>query len=126
MRPQEPSRSLRRRLRSHAARVEAVHTAEAAYQYLLSTEPPRQKGKIKRGSAKRIDAAFGALIDAVVALQASQIEVLSLTEDEGMAPQAAGPLGEAFESADREYAGYLAARTYEQVREAAARGALQT
>ena len=42
-----------------------------------------------------------------------------------MPADAAGPLGEAFESADREYAGYLAARTYEQVRSAAARGALR-
>jgi hypothetical protein len=80
---------------------------------------------MKRGSAKRIDAAFGTLIDAVVALQASQIEVLALTEDEGMPADAAGSLGAAFESADREYAGYLAARTYEQVRSAAARGALR-
>ena len=122
---QVSSRPLLRRLRSHAARVEGVRAAESAYHDVMLTESLRHKGKMKRASSKRIDDAFGALIDAVVALQASQIEVLSLAEDEGMAPDAAGALGEAFESADRQYAGYLAARTYEQVREAAARGALR-
>ena len=57
MRPQEPSRSLRRRLRSHAARVEAVRAAESAYHDALLTESLRHGGKMKRGSAKRVDAA---------------------------------------------------------------------
>ena len=83
MRPQQPSPPLRRRLRSHAARVEAVRAAESTYHDALLTESLRHGGKMKRGSAKRIDAAFGTLIDAVVALQASQIEVLEAYRGRG-------------------------------------------
>ena len=121
----ELSRPLRRLLRRYAARVETVREAESAYHDVVLTESLRHNGKLKRASARRIDDAFGALIDAVVNLQGSRVEVLSSAENEGLPPEALGALDEAFESADREYAGYLSARTYEQVRVAVMRGPLR-
>ncbi len=119
------SRPLRHLLRHYAARIEMVRKAESTYQDVVLTESSRHDGKLKRASARRIDDAFGALIDAVVDLQGSQVEVLSLAEDEGLPPAGVGALDEAFDTADREYAGYLTARTYEQVRMAAMRGPLR-
>jgi len=121
----ELSRPLRRLLRRYAARVETVREAESTYHDVVLTESLRHNGKLKRASARRIDDAFGALIDAVVDLQGSRVEVLSSAENEGLPPDALGALDEAFESADREYAGYLSARTYEQVRAAVMRGPLR-
>lgn len=121
-RSQQPSRPLRRLLRRYAARIETVRDAESTYHDVVLTESLRRDGKMRRASTKRIDAAFGVLIDAVIDLQSSQVEVLSLAEDEGLPPEAVGALDQAFDSADREYAGYLAARTYEQVRVAATKG----
>jgi hypothetical protein len=120
-----PSRPLRRLLRRYAARTETVREAEAAYHDVVLTESLRHNGKMKRASARRLDDAFGALIDAVVDLQGGQVEVLSLAADEGLPADALGAIDPAFDSADHEYAGYLAARTYEQVRVAAMRGPLR-
>ena len=121
----ELSRPLRRLLRRYAARIETVRQAESTYHDVVLTESLRHNGKMKRSSAKRIDDAFGALIDAVVDLQGSQVEVLSLAENEGLPPDSVGALDIAFDAADGEFAGYLAARTYEQVRSAAMRGPLR-
>jgi hypothetical protein len=121
----EPSRPLLRLLRSYTAKVEAVHHAESTYHDVMLTESLRHNGKTKRAFSKRINAAFDALVDAVVDLQGAQVAVLSRAADEGMAPETVCALDETFQSANREYADYLAARTYEQVREAAKRGALR-
>jgi hypothetical protein len=119
---QQLSRPLRRLLRRYAARVETVRDAESTYRDVVLTESLRHNGKMRRASTRRIDAAFGTLVDAVIDLQSSQVEALSSAADEGLPPEAVGALDQAFDSADREYAGYLAARTYEQVRVAATNG----
>ncbi len=117
----ELSRPLARLLRRYATKVEALRNAESNYHDVMLTESLRHRGQMKRASSKRIDAAFDALVDAVVDLQGGQVEILLLAEGEGMLPETVGALNEAFESANRECAGYLAARTYDQVREAARR-----
>ncbi len=121
----ELSRSLARLLRRHAAKVEVLRTTESHYHDVVLIESLRHRGKLKRASEKRIGAAFDALVDAVVDLQSSQVAVLSRAEDEGMPLEAVGAWDETFVSADRECAGYLAARTYDQVREAADRDPLR-
>ena len=120
-----PSRQLLRLLRSYAVKVEAVQNAESNYHDVVLIESLRHEGKTKRASGKRIDAAFDALVDAVVDLQGAQVAVLSQAEDEGIPMEAVAAFDERFESADREFAGYLAARTYDQVCEATRRGALR-
>ena len=114
----ELSSPITRALRCYAGRVEAMRDAESAYHDVVRTESLRNGGKAKRKSRKRIEAAFDALVGAVVELQRGQNEVVALAEDEGLTPSSVGDLDPAFGSADREYAGYLAARTYGQVREA--------
>ncbi len=113
------SRPLLRLLRRHAARIEAVHDAELDYHGVILTQLLRHKGKAKRASDKRMNEAFGKLTEAVVELQASQAAVLSLAAADGMTPETVCALDATFESATREYAGYLAARTYDQVYEVA-------
>ncbi|MGD0998472.1 MAG: hypothetical protein ABR941_09185 [Thermoleophilia bacterium] len=120
-----PSRRLSRLLHTHATKVEAVRNAELAYHGVVLTESLRHGGKVRRASSRRITEAFAALTDAVVDLQGSHAAVLSLAEDEGIPSEAVGSLDEGFESANREYAGYLAARTYDQVHEVARRGPLR-
>jgi hypothetical protein len=120
-----PSRRLSRLLHTHAAKVEAVRNAEFAYHGVVLTESLRHEGKVRRASSRRITEVFVALADAVVDLQGSHVAVLSLAEDEGIPPEAAGGLDETFESASREYADYLVARTYDQVYEVARRGPLR-
>jgi hypothetical protein len=119
--PHELSRSLRRVLRHYAVKVEAVGHAESNYRDVVLMESLRHEGNRKHGSSKRISVALDALVDAVVDLQSAQVEVLALAADQGVALQTAGAPGEPFASADRDFAGYLAARTFDQVREAAER-----
>lgn len=114
----ELSSALVRELRRHADKVEAVRDAESSYRDAVLAQSLRNAGKTRGASRKRIDAAFDALVDAVVELQASQNEILYLAESEGLAFSSVGALDPAFRSADCHYAGYLAARTYSQVREA--------
>jgi hypothetical protein len=109
------ARPLRRALRRHAIRVEALRQAESDYRDVSLVEALRQK----RGSGKRVSSALDALVDAVVDLQGAQVDVLAIAADRDTLLDLAGTLGKAFLSADREHAGYLAARTYDQVREAA-------
>jgi len=118
----EPSRPLLRLLRRYATKVEVVRTAELDYRGVVLTESLRHETKLRRASAKRIDAALGTLAEAVVDLQDAQAAVLSLAKVEGLALGAVCALDTTFASANREYAGYLAARTYDQVHEVAKRG----
>lgn len=117
----ELSRSLARALRHYVGKVDAVRDAESHYRDAVLSESRRNDGKTKGKSRRRIDAAFDALVDAVVELQRGQYEVVVLAESEGLALSSLGALDTAFESADRDYAGYLAARTYGQVRAAVER-----
>lgn len=117
----EPSRALLRLLRTFVTRVEAVRKAELDYHGAVLTESLRSKSK--RASGRRVNEAFGCLAEAVVDLQGSQLAVLALAENEGIPAEGVSALDETFESAGREYAGYLAARTYDQVREVVKRGA---
>ncbi len=57
----------------------------------------------------------------MVDLQDSQLAVEALAKEEGVSWEAVCALDERFAFASREYAGYLAARTYEQLREASSR-----
>jgi hypothetical protein len=117
----ELSRSLARALRHYSSKVEAMRAAESRYRQVVLTESLRNAGKASGKSRRRVDAAFDALVDAVVELQRGQHEVVVLAEDEGLTPSSLGALDPACEAADRECAGYLAARTYGQVREAVER-----
>lgn len=121
----EPSRQLRRQLRRYSAKVDMVRNAESAYHDVILVESLRPKSKLKRSSGKRIDAAFDALVDAVVELQGAELVVLSRAEEEGIPLEAICALDETFESAERECAGYLTARTYDQVHKAAREGAIR-
>jgi len=117
--PPEPSRRLARLLRGFAAKVEAVRTAEFNYHGVMLTESLRQNSRAGRASDRRIDEAFGALTETVVDLQECQTAVLLQAEVEGLSPQAVYALDETFGTASRQYAGYLAAHTFDQVHELA-------
>ena len=119
------SRPLRRLLRTYAASVQSVARAESTYHDVVLTESLRHAGKMKRASLKRVDAAFEALVDAVIDLQTSQAEVLLVARDEGVPPEAIAAADEVFRAADSTYAGFLAARTYDQVRVAVVRRSSQ-
>ena len=120
----ELPRPLLRRLRRYATKIDAVRQAESDYHDVTLTESLRHGGMMKRASTKRVGAAFDRLVDAVIDMQGGQVEVLLLAEDEDISPEAIGVLDDEFASAERQCAGYLAARTYDQVREAATRGGL--
>ena len=117
--PPEPSRRLARLLRGFAAKVDAVRTAEFNYHGVMLTESLRQTSRAGRASDRRIDEAFGALTETVVDLQDCQAAVLSLAEVEGISAEAVCALDETFGTATRQYAGYLAAHTFDQVQELA-------
>jgi len=117
--PPEPSRRLARLLRGFAAKVEAVRTAEFNYHGVMLTESLRQTSRAGRASDRRIDEAFAALTETVVDLQDCQAAVLSLAEVEGISAEAVCALDETFGTATRQYAGYLAAHTFDQVQELA-------
>ncbi len=117
----ELSRSLTRALRRYAGKVEAVRDAESNYRGAVLSGSRRNAGKAKGKARRKIDAAFDALVDAVVELQRGHYEVVVLAEGEGLALSSLGALDTAFESADHDYAGYLAARTYGQMRAAVER-----
>lgn len=120
----KPSQRLVRLLHIHAAKVEAVRRAELNYHGVVLTECLRHEGKVTRAADRRINEAFTDVTEAVVDLQGSHAAVLSLAEDQGIAPDAADALDDAFASANREQAEYLTARTYDQVCEVARKGLL--
>ena len=115
--PPELSRPVRRLMRRYAARLEAVGKAESGYRDTVLLESLRHGGTMKRSSYKRVEASFEALVDAVIDLQTTRAEVVSLAAREGLSPEAVGSLDRTLGLADGEYAGYLSARTYDQVRE---------
>jgi len=94
-------------------------SAESDYRGVVASESLRLTGKAKGKSKRRLDAAFDALVDAVVELQRSRHEVAVLAEGEGLTLSSLGDVAPACAAAERRYAGYLAARTYSQVRELA-------
>jgi hypothetical protein len=117
-----PSRRLLRLLRTHAARIDAVRTAEFNYHGVVMTEFLRRDGMGTSASVRRIDGAFENLAKAVAALHESQVAVRSVAALEGIPSRIECAIDEAFESASREYAAYLAAHSRDQVFEVATRG----
>lgn len=119
-----PSRSLVRSLSAYAAKVELLRAAESRYRRVMALEsqPPQGGAKnragAKRAAAKKANEAFDALAEAVVELKSSRAVVLAQAESEGVTPEAVCGFDEAFETADRRFAGYLSARTYGQLRDA--------
>lgn len=111
------SRALACALRRYTGAAEAMRLAEADYRHVVASESPSTPGKAKGKSRKRIDEAFDALVDAVVELQRSRHNVTVIAEGEGLTLASLGAAAPACEAAEREYAGYLAARTYSQVRQ---------
>jgi hypothetical protein len=119
-----PSRLLLRLLRTHAARIDTVRSAEFNYHGVVLTESLRRDGMGTSASVRRIDGAFENLAKAVAALHESQVAVRSLAAIEGIPSRIECGIDEAFESASREYAGYLAAYSRDQMLEVARRGPL--
>jgi len=117
--PPDPSRRLLRCLDAYAATVERVRAAESHYLQLTAGPPPRRNAKAKRAHETEIAKAVDLLAETVVDLQEGQVTVLSLADDEGISAAALRELDEPFGAVHREFAGYLAARTYQQVRAAA-------
>jgi hypothetical protein len=119
-----PSRSLLRLLHTYATRVQAVRTAEFNYHGVVLTEFLRQGGIGTSASVRRIDRAFQNLAKAAGALHECHVAVRSLAAAEGIPSRVECAIDEAFESASREYAGYLAAQSRDQMLEVARRGPL--
>jgi hypothetical protein len=119
-----PSRHLLLLLRRHAARAEQVQTAESRYRSVRRTASSPATRRGRRAADDEVSEAFDALADAVVELQDSQLAVEVLAMEEGLSLEAVCALDEGFARASREHAGYLAARTYVQVREASNRETL--
>ncbi len=120
--PPAPSRRLDRLLRGFATRVESVRTAEFNYHGVMLTESLRAGSKAARTSGRRVDVALAGLKETVVDLQDGHSAVLSQAEVEGMSPEAVCAVNETFAAAERQYAGYLEAHTYDQVHELARKG----
>ena len=116
-----PSHQLLLLLRKHAAKVAQVRTAESRYRSVRRSASAPETRRATRATEDRVSEAFGALADAVVGLHGSQLAVEVLAKEEGLSLEAVCALDEGFALASREHAGYLAARTYEQVREASNR-----
>lgn len=113
------ARPQRRALRRYLVKVEALRQAESDYRDIALTEGLRREHGAKPGSGKRVSAALDALVDAVVDLQGAHLDALAVAADQDVLLDGAGPLSEALLAVHRDCAGYLAARTYDQVREAA-------
>jgi hypothetical protein len=116
-----PSQQLLLLLRRHAAKAAKVRTAESRYRSVRRTAPAPPTRRARRAADDGVSEAFGALADAVVDLQGSQLAVEALAQEEGLSLEVVCALDEGFALASREHAGYLAARTYEQMREASNR-----
>jgi hypothetical protein len=116
-----PSQHFLLLLRRHAAKAEQVQTAESRYRSVKRTASSPATRRGRRAADDGVSEAFGALTDAVVDLQGSQLAIEVLAKEEGLSLEAVCASNESFAIASREYAGYLAARTYEQVRQASTR-----
>jgi len=113
------SRRMRRLLSRHAKRTKALDRAEDAYHDVVLVESLRYGGKMKVASGKRIERAFAELVDAVIDLQTTRAEASVLAQQEGVTLQTVEAADAEFRAAGSSYAGYLAARTFDEVIEAA-------
>lgn len=114
-----PSRPLLDSLDGHAVTVERVRAAESHYLEATAGSSSRRNARAKRAHETEIAKAMDRLAEAVVDLQESHVTIQSLADDEGISAAALREFDESFDVAHREYAGYLAARIYQQVRAAA-------
>ncbi|MGO8994421.1 MAG: hypothetical protein ACLQVI_13970 [Polyangiaceae bacterium] len=115
----DPSETLLDRLDGHAVTVERVRAAESHYLEMTAGSSSRGNSRARRAYETEIAKAMDRLAEAVVDLQESHVTIQSLADDEGISAAALRELDESFAAAHREYAGYLGARTYQQVRAAA-------
>jgi hypothetical protein len=123
MDPPDPTRSLLVRLDGYSVIVERIRAAESHYLEVVAGSPSRRDTKAKRAHETEIAMALDRLAEAVVDLQEGRQAVRSLARDEGISEAVLRGLAASFDATHREYAGYLAARTYQQVRAAAERKA---
>ncbi len=114
-----PSRPLLDRLDGHAVTVDRVRAAESRYLEAAAGSSLRRNARAKRAHETEIAKAMERLAEAVVDLQESHVTIQSLADHEGISAAALRELDESFDATHREYAGYLVARTYQQVRAAA-------
>jgi len=115
----DPTRSLLIRLDGYTVMVERIRAAESHYLEVVTGSPSRRGGKAQRGHDAEIAKALDRLAEAVIDLQEGHWAVRMLADDEGISEATLRELDGPFDAAHREYAGYLAARTYQQVRVAA-------
>ena len=113
--------ALRRLLLGYAATADRVRAAEVAYHDGTASVAASLKGGPRRGAQIAMAEAFERLADAVVELQEGRAAVRSQSEAENLSPGALLTLDDALAIAGGDCDGYLAARTYEQVREVAGR-----
>ena len=114
----DPVPLIRLRLGAYAVTVERVRVAEAHY-LEMAAGSSRRDAKARRGHDAAIAQALDRLAEAVVDLQETHTSVRELADDARIPGATLAELDESFEATRREYAGYLAARTYQQVRVAA-------
>jgi hypothetical protein len=123
--PGRPRRPSSRLLDDYLARAEAVVAAESRYRAiaLIESEPhpghPKDKAPARRAAAKTLNAAFDALAEAAAELKASRAALLAQAESDGLAGASLLTADAAFVAAEGRIAGYVAARTYDQLREVA-------
>jgi len=117
----DPTRSLLARLDGYAVMVERIRAAESHYLEVAAGAPTRRDARAKRSYETEIAKALDRLAEAAVDLQEGRREVRSLADHEGISEEALRALDASFDAAHRDYADYLAARTYQQVRVAADR-----
>ena len=117
----EPSQQFLLLLCRHAAKAAQVRTAESRYCRIRRTASVPETRRARHAADDEVSRAFSALADAVVDLQGSQLAVEALAQEEGLSLEAVCALDESFALASREHAGYLAARTSVQVRDASSR-----
>ena len=108
-------------LRRHVALLQALRDAERDYHVVTRTETPVAGGRTGRASQRRIDEALERLADCVVALQDVMADHQPSAEPLRSGEQEAPVMPAALWLAGQKYAGYLAARTYDEVRAEARR-----
>lgn len=119
--PPELPPTPRRLLAGYSERVEQVRVAEAGYRDATASAAASTTARSRRVAQITAAEAFERLADAVVGLQESWAAVRSQAQAEGLPSELMLTLEQALTTAGRQCAGYLAARTYEQVREVAGR-----
>ena len=119
--PPRLSPALRRLLAGYGDTADRVRAAEAGYRDPAASTAVLPRAGTRRAAQTAMAEAFERLAEAVVDLQESYAAVRSQADAEGLPSAAMLTLDEALAIAGRGCAGYLTARTYEQVREAAGR-----